>query len=76
MFPEIIIGPIAILLGAGVIIGRQVLPGIMRAGLALFYGEPVADHAITPRAPLHLLIVGSVTVVMGCFLTASGIFGW
>lgn len=76
MFPEVIIGPIAIFLGVGVIIGRHLLPGLMRAALALFYGEPVADDAITPRAPLHLLIVGSVSVVMGCLLTGSGFFGW
>lgn len=76
MFPEIIIGPIAIFLGVGVIIGRHALPGVMRAGLTRFYGEAVAKHLIVPRASLHLLIVGSVTVVMGCFLTASGIFGW
>ncbi|MGN7950537.1 hypothetical protein ACTJKH_17485 [Microbacterium sp. 22215] len=76
MFPEIILGPIAILLGVGVITGRRVFPGVMRAGLTRFYGEAVAEHLIVPRASLHLLIVGSAIVVMGCWTTVSGIFGW
>lgn len=76
MFPDIIIGPLTILVGVGVIVGRRVLPGVIRAGLTLFFGEAVAEDAIRPRAALHMLIVGSAMVCMGCFATASGIFGW
>lgn len=76
MFPEVIIGPIVVTVGVVLILLRRSIPRIFHAGLALFYGAPLADDAIRPEsAPRHLGIVGTVFIVFGCVVTAIGLFG-
>ncbi|MDQ0645881.1 hypothetical protein QFZ53_000077 [Microbacterium natoriense] len=76
MFPDIIIGPIIVVLGVVLILLRRTVPGIFHAGLEFFYGAPLADDAIRPEsAPRHIFIVGILFIVFGCIVTAIGLFG-
>jgi len=69
VFPEIILGPLLVIVGALIILGRGVLPGIVHAGLKMIYGEPVADDAMRLNPKLHLTVVGIIFIIGGIVVT-------
>lgn len=71
MFPEIVIGPIAVIAGVLLILLRRDVPKIIHSGLELFFGAPVADDAVRPRAATHVMVVGIASMLMGGFITVT-----
>lgn len=61
-----------ILVGVVLMSLHRVIPKLIRAGLRIFLGEPVADDAVRPgSAPVHVLIVGVGFVLFGAFMLVS-----
>lgn len=76
MFPEIIIGPVLILVGAVLAVFRHHVAQIMHVGAERFFGGAVADHWFRERsAPVMMLLVGVFMIALGAFTAFEAFAG-